>query len=61
MPLSTALELELGVEPRVAQEVREIAEDIRRDLAKLREVGPGGSGGEKVVSATAEGSERKDA
>ena len=61
LPLSTALELELGVEPRVAQEVREIAEDIRRDLAKLREVGTGGSGGEKVVSATAEGSERKDA
>ena len=32
LPLRTALELELGLEPRVAREVEEIAEDIRRDL-----------------------------
>ncbi|MDE0306460.1 MAG: tetratricopeptide repeat protein [Albidovulum sp.] len=32
LPLRTALERELGLEPRVAREVEEIAEDIRRDL-----------------------------
>ncbi len=32
LPLRTALELELGLEPRVAREVEEIAEDIRREL-----------------------------
>ncbi|MDE0112142.1 MAG: hypothetical protein OXN84_07665, partial [Albidovulum sp.] len=32
LPLRTALERELGLEPRVAKEVEEIAEDIRRDL-----------------------------
>ena len=35
LPLTTALELELGLEPRVAVEVFEVAQDIRRDLAKL--------------------------
>ena len=37
LPLTTALEQELGREPRVALEVAEVAEDIRRDLARLRE------------------------
>ena len=37
LPLTTALELEMGFEPRVASEVRKVAQDIRRDLAKLRE------------------------
>ena len=32
LPLKTALERELGLEPRVAREVEEIAEDIRQDL-----------------------------
>ena len=32
LPLRTALEKELGLEPRVAREVEEIAEDIRRDF-----------------------------
>ena len=36
-PFITALERELGMEPRVAREVGEVAEDIRRDLAELRE------------------------
>ena len=36
-PFITALEREMGMEPRVAREVEEVAEDIRRDLAKLRE------------------------
>ena len=35
LPLTTALELELGLEPRVPREVEEVAVDIRRDLAKL--------------------------
>ena len=37
LPLATALEQELGREPRVAIEVMEVASDIRRDLQKLRE------------------------
>ena len=37
LPLTTALEWELGLQPRVAREVEEVAEDIRRDLAKLKE------------------------
>jgi len=37
LPLTTALEQELGREPRVALEVVEVAEDIRKDLARLRE------------------------
>ncbi len=37
LPLTTALEMETGLQPRVALEVREVAEDIRRDLARLRE------------------------
>ena len=32
LPLRTAMERELGLEPRVAREVEEIAEDIRREL-----------------------------
>ena len=34
LPLTTALELEMGLEPRVAVQVREVAEDVRRDLAR---------------------------
>ena len=37
LPLTTALERDLGLGPRVAREVEEVAEDIRRELAKLRE------------------------
>ena len=37
LPLTTALERDLGLQPRVAREVEEVAQDIRRDLAKLRE------------------------
>ena len=36
LPLTTALEKELGLEPRVAKEVEEVAEDILRDLEELR-------------------------
>jgi len=32
LPLTTAMEKELGLEPRVAREVEEIAEDIRREF-----------------------------
>ncbi|WP_428098156.1 tetratricopeptide repeat protein [Candidatus Rariloculus sp.] len=35
LPLTTALELELGTEPRVAVEIMEVAQDIRDDLTKL--------------------------
>ncbi|MCY3878836.1 MAG: hypothetical protein OXF74_06615 [Rhodobacteraceae bacterium] len=35
-PLITALERELGLEPRVAREVAEIAEDIRKEYFALR-------------------------
>ena len=37
LPLRTALEWELGLEPRVAREVEEIAEDIRQELLVQRE------------------------
>ena len=37
LPLTTALAWEIGLEPRVPQEVEEVARDIRRDLAKLRD------------------------
>ena len=36
LPLSTALEQELGLEPRVAHEVEQVARDIREELGKLR-------------------------
>ena len=36
LPLTTALERELGREPRVAREVDEVARDIQRTLAELR-------------------------
>jgi hypothetical protein len=39
LPLRTALERELGLEPRVAREVDEIAEDIRRELLARRNGG----------------------
>ena len=34
--LTTALERESGLEPRVAKEVAEVAEDIRRDMRERR-------------------------
>ena len=37
LPLTTALERELGMEPRVAKEVEEVAEDIRRAMKARRE------------------------
>lgn len=37
LPLTTALDWEAGKEPRVAIEVREVAEDMRRELAEIRE------------------------
>ena len=40
LPLTTALEMELGLEPRVAKEVAEVAEDIRRDLEARRKMKP---------------------
>ena len=36
LPLTTALEKEIGEEPRVAKEVEEVAEDILSDLRELR-------------------------
>ena len=47
LPLSTALHQELGHETHVAQEVDEVAQDIRRSLAKLR-------AGESVLTPTAQ-------
>ena len=43
LPLTTALEQELGLTPRVAQEVDEVAQDIRRELKEIRDAkGRGG-------------------
>ena len=36
LPLTTALEREMGLEPRVPKEVEEVAKDIQKHLAKLR-------------------------
>ena len=36
LPFTTALEMELGLETRVAREIDEVARDIRRELAVLR-------------------------
>ena len=41
LPFTTALEMELGLQPRVAKEVEEVAQDIRRDLAERREAKAG--------------------
>ena len=49
LPLTTALELELGLQPRVAREVEEVALDIRRDLAKAREAVAADSFGETAA------------
>ena len=38
VPLTVALDKELGKEPRVAREIEEVAEDVRKDLEKLRKV-----------------------
>ena len=43
LPLTTALEREMGLEPRVAREVEEVAEDVRRKLAKLKEARTNGA------------------
>ena len=48
-PLTTALEWELGLEPRVAREIEEVARDIRQDLAKAREAVARASSGEAAV------------
>ncbi len=37
LPLTTALERELGLEPRVAREVEEVAQDVHQALMELRE------------------------
>ena len=45
LPLVTALQQEVGLKPRVAREVEEVAQDIRRELAMLRTAVPQGAGG----------------
>ena len=55
LPLTAALEWELGLQSRVAREVEEVALDIRRDVAKAREAVAAGSSGE-----TAEEPERQN-
>ena len=60
LPLTTALELERGLEPRVALEVREVAEDIRRDLARMRGEGTDRSGEQTAVAGEDVGMERTD-
>ena len=37
LPLTTALDWEMGKKPRVATEVKKVAEDIRRELVEIRE------------------------
>ena len=44
LPITTALEWELGLKPRVAREVEEVAGDIRQRLKELREARADGVG-----------------
>ena len=60
LPLTTALERELGLEPRVAREVEEVAQDIRRELAKLREARTVATSGEKLASPASLQKDGKD-
>ena len=55
LPLTTALEQEMGLAPRVAREVEEVAQDIRRKLATLRD----SSSSTSATSETRYGSARK--
>ena len=48
LPLTTALELEMGEEPRVAIEVRRVAEDMQQELAKISGAVQEGGRGRKV-------------
>ena len=61
LPLTTALERDLGIEPRVAREVVEVADDIREDFRKLKaeeanaamgNVAPQGNGSSGCSTAT---------
>ena len=61
LPLATALELELGLEPRVAREVEEVAEDVQRDLTQLRETGTMTSVRKKLANLSDVHLERKNA
>ena len=60
LPLTTALQQELGLEPRVAREVEEVAHDIRQDLAKLKEPRTMALSGEKGANPTAMRADQKD-
>ena len=60
LPLTTALQQELGLEPRVAREVTEVAQDIRRDLAKLKEKRTMALSREKGASPAAMRPDQKD-
>ena len=60
LPLATALQRELGLEPRVAREVAEVAQDIRRDLAKLKEKRTMALSREKGASPVAMRPDQKD-
>ncbi len=39
IPFTVALEKEMGKEPKVAREIEEVAEDIRKDIEKVRRTG----------------------
>ncbi len=55
LPLTTALEMELGLEPLVAKEVEEVAEDIRRDLEARRKMKPRDVGASALGPGTSPG------
>ena len=38
LPLTTALERDMGLDPRVPEEISEVAEDIRKTMAEMKEV-----------------------
>ena len=55
LPLTKALEMELGLEPLAAKEVEEVAEDIRRDLEARRKMKPRDVGASALGPGTSPG------
>lgn len=60
LPFKTALELELGLEPRVAVEVLDVAQDIRRNLAKLSKGETYSANGKKMTNSARSSLERQN-
>ena len=52
LPLATALELEMGLQPRVSIEIQRVAQDIQRDVRRIRDAVRSGRSRERVMIPT---------